>query len=131
METEKHIINPFYGTIKNNDDGEEEISQTNFYKYFNNIHVVIPICKPKIEWLNKFITNKELDNLYNNCMIIVKKTSIGKINIFYEWMKTISKEKLYKLKSGSLNLKDLPDKVLILPFFILPLDNMIGFLNIC
>lgn len=129
METKKHVINPFFGNTKTHDECEEELSQTNFYKYFDKIYIVLPICKPKLEWLNKFITEDNLNDLYQNCMVIVRKSSIGKINIFYEWMKTISKEKLYKLKSGSINLKELPDKVMILPFFILPLDNMIGFLN--
>ena len=126
-ESEKVVSNPFFGTTKFCD--EEELTNRNFYKYYNKIYVLMPLIKPEVFWFEKLITKSQLEHIYNNTIVSVNKATIGKISIFYEWMKTLDKSYILKCKTGSLNREELDETVMVLPIFLMPYDNMRIFLE--
>ncbi|ADO67331.1 hypothetical protein crov298 [Cafeteria roenbergensis virus] len=136
--TYKNIVsNPFFGNIKvnpskNNLEDIEDITQNNFYKYFKNIYVVSPLKTPKLSWFKPTMTQEDLTDMLNNCIILKKKKSLGKISIFFEWMKTVSTDIITHCKTGSLqfNKDEETDKeILILPIFLLSFDQINTFME--
>lgn len=125
------VNNPFFGSDKTLivDDEKIEITQKNFYKYFKNIYFVSPLKNPHLSWFEPTITQDNLKDMLDNCLVIQKKITLGKIGIFYEWMKIVSTNVLKKCKIGSLEFED-NDKKLILPIFLLTFDQIKSFMEL-
>lgn len=120
---EEYLINPFFGNRK----CDEEMDQSNYYKYYKNIYLIQPINKIENFWFEKNITQEQLDTIYKNCIVIKKHNSIGKIDIFYKMMKTINTRHLLKCNVGHLEFED--DIQLILPLFNFTYQEIIPFLD--
>jgi len=127
------VNNPFFGSNKSNprrecDEDVEEITQKNFYKYFDNIYLISPLKEPSVYWFEPKITPEQLQDMLDNCIVMKKKISLGKVTIFYEWMKTVSSSVLNKCKVGSLELED-DSEYLVLPIFLLSFDQIVTFME--
>ena len=127
------VKNPFFGSEKKNprredSDDVEEITQKNFYKYFNNIYLISPLKEPNVSWFEPNVTPEELEDMLNNCLVMKKKISLGKVTIFYEWMKTVPSDILNKCKIGSLDLEE-DNEYLVLPIFLLSFDQIVTFME--
>ena len=124
------VNNPFFGDIKKSPEEGVEITQKNFFKYYNKIYLVMPLKQTESFWFDHEINIEQLKEIYQNCVVLEKKNTIAKINIFFEWMKTISIEKIQKCHTGSISFDDIEtDNVLILPIFLIPFDNVISFME--
>ena len=124
------VRNPFFGDVKKSPEEDVVITQKNFFKYYNKIYLVMPLKSAEGFWFDPEVSVEELKDIYKNCVVLEKKTIMAKINIFFEWMKTISVEKLGKCHTGSISFDDVEtDDVLILPLFLLPFDNAISFME--
>lgn len=134
--TDKNIVlNPFFGSdkvnpFKNDLEDTEDITQNNFYKYFKHIYLVSPLTKPKLSWFEPTMTQEDLINMLNNCIILKKKNSMGKISIFFEWMKTSLTQIITKCKIGSLQFDEDEKYILILPLFLLTFEQINTFMEI-
>lgn len=124
-------INPFFGSKKvNPEDDEEEVSQRNFFKFYKKIYLIMPLQEAKSSWFESNMSLIELDNMLENCLVMEKKNIIAKVNIFFEWIKTVNIEVIKKCKIGSINFDDVEtEDVLVLPLFLMPFNNVITFME--
>lgn len=119
------VNNPFFGNKKRCPDEDEKIDQSNFYKYYKNIYLILPLESSEPYWFDQMVSLEQYNKMIDNCVVYEKKITLGKINVFFEWMRTISKDILKKCKIGSIDLEQVEtEDVLILPLFLLPFNQV-------
>lgn len=119
------INNPFFGNKKICPDEDEKITQNNFYKYYNKIYLVLPLNSSEPYWFDQTINLDQYNTIINESVVIEKKISLGKVNVFFEWMKTVPKKTLKKCKIGSIDFDDIEtEDVMVLPLFLLPFNQV-------
>lgn len=130
--TKKVFANPFVqGKIEKPElDIEGEISIENLYKFYDKVYLLLPLEQIDIELNSATIDEDNFKKIQQSLIVLPKKIKIMRIPILYEWGKCINKRYLDKCHLGSLDYDSLPEKVLILPLFIFPYDQMISFLEL-
>lgn len=127
---ERMKVNPFFGSNKDYIDDDIIITQRNFFKYYKKIYLILPLKKAKSSWFDNMISVDDMADMYDNCMVLEKSTTLAKVNIFFEWMKTISIVNIKKCKTGTINFDDIEtSNVLILPLFLISYENMLSFME--
>jgi len=134
ISTKKVFMNPFtQGSILKPDldvNPDEEISIQNLYKYYDTVYLLLPLEQLDSELIESVVDDDKLLKLQNSLIVLPKKIKLMRIPILFEWGKSVNKKYLEKCHLGSINYESLPEKVLVLPMFIFPYDQMISFLEL-
>jgi len=130
----KKFNNPFIqGGINKPDSDiypEEEISIQTLYKYYQTVYLLLPLKHLDAQLMNFVLDEDTLFRLQKSLIIVPKKIKMMRIPILYEWGRTINKKFIEKCHLGSITYESLSEKILVLPMFTFPYDQMSPFIEL-